>query len=105
MVHQGVVMLDGRVSGEEDREAKVAVEVKDGELMMFDEWWGSEERRQRGGVSYSPPEQTLCVSTPTWLSRSLLWPSILSIRSRTCGLTEHHSGVGSSRSRTLPLLL
>ena len=38
VVHPGVATLDGRVSGEEVREVKVAVEVRDGELMMFGEW-------------------------------------------------------------------
>ena len=38
MVHPGVATLDGRVSGEEVRDIKVAVEVKEGELMMFGEW-------------------------------------------------------------------
>ena len=37
VVHPGVAMLDGRVLGEEVREVKVAVNVRDGELMMFDE--------------------------------------------------------------------
>ena len=37
VAHPGVATLDGRVSGEEVRDVKVAVEAKDGELMMFDE--------------------------------------------------------------------
>ena len=37
MVHPEVATLDGRVSGEEVREVRVTVEVKEGELMMFDE--------------------------------------------------------------------
>ena len=53
------------------------VDVKEGELMMYGEWfcdWKEriEERRQRSGVPYSPSGQTLYVSTPTQLSRSLL---------------------------------
>ena len=36
MAHPGVVILDGRVLGEEEREVKVAVDVKEGELMMCD---------------------------------------------------------------------
>ena len=39
VAHPGVATLDGRVSGEEVREVKVAVEVREGELMMFDEWF------------------------------------------------------------------
>ena len=35
VVHPGVAMLDGRVSDEEVREVKVAVVVRDGELMIF----------------------------------------------------------------------
>ena len=38
VVHPGVATLEGRVMGEEVREVKVAVQVMDGELMMFDEW-------------------------------------------------------------------
>ena len=64
-----------------------------------------EERRQRDGVSYSPPGQTLHVSTPTQLSRSLLQPKTLSIGSGTCMPLECHSGIGSSRSCTLFHLL
>ena len=75
-VHLGVATLEGRVLGEEEREVRVAVDVMDGELMTF-EWsceWKEriEERRLRGGVSYSPPEQTLHVSIPARLFRSLL---------------------------------
>ena len=36
VVHLEVVTFDGRVSGEEVREVRVAVEVSEGELMMFD---------------------------------------------------------------------
>ena len=69
VTHPGVATLDGRVSGDEVQDVKVAVEVKEGELMMFDKWsceWEEKflERRQRGGVSYSPPGRTLHVSTP-----------------------------------------
>ena len=39
VVHLGVATLDGRVSGEEVREVRVTVEVKDGELMMDDKWF------------------------------------------------------------------
>ena len=39
VAHPGVATLDGRVSGEEVREVKVAVEVRDGELMAFDGWF------------------------------------------------------------------
>ena len=65
------------------------MDVREGELMVCDEWvceWEERTggRRWRGGVSYSPPGQTLHVSTPAWLSRSLLWPNIPSIRSGTC---------------------
>ena len=75
--------------------------VRAGELMMFNKWICEKEERteggrQRDGASYSPPEQTLHVSTPTRLSRSLLQPSILSIGSRTCKLMEHHGGIRSS---------
>ena len=35
MVHPGVAMSEGRIFGEEEREVRVAVEVKDGELMMI----------------------------------------------------------------------
>ena len=75
--------------------------VKDEELIVYNKWfckWGerTEERRQKGGVSYSPPQWTLHVSTPAWLSRSLLWPSIPSIGSSTFVLMESHSGTRSS---------
>ena len=39
VAHPGVATLDGRVSGDEVREVRVAVEVRDGELMMSDEWF------------------------------------------------------------------
>ena len=79
----------------------MAMEVKDGELMMFGGWfckWGerTEERRWSGGVSYSPPGQTLYISTPAQLSRSLLQLNILSIGSGTCVLMENCGGVRSS---------
>ena len=109
MVYPGVAMLEGRVSEEEVQEVKVAVDVSDGELMIF--WWSCEweektvGRRQRGGVSYSLPEWTSCVSTPARLSRSLLQLSTLSIGSRTCGPSGSCSSVRSSQSHTLLLLL
>ena len=86
------------------------MEVRDGELMMFNEWdyeWEekSEGRRQKGGVSYSPPERTSHVLTPTRLSRSLLRPSTLSIGSGTCEPTGNCGGIRSSRSRILLCLL
>ena len=43
VAHPGVAMLDGRVSGDEVREVKVAVVVSEGELMTCGEWfceWG-----------------------------------------------------------------
>ena len=59
VAHLEVATLDGRVLGEEEREVRVMMDVKDGELMIF-EWSGeweerTEGRRRRGGVSYSPP--------------------------------------------------
>ena len=110
VAHLGVATLDGRVSGDEVREVKVAVVVSEGELMIFDKWfceweWGIEGGRRRDGVSYSPPERTWRVSTPARLSRSLLRPNILSIGSRTCVPTERHGGAGSSLSRILLRLL
>ena len=103
VAHPGVATLDGRVSGVEVREVRVAVElILNGEWC---EWERTEGRRWRGGVSYSPPGRTWHVSTPARLSRSLLRPSILSIGSRTYVPTGSHGGVGSSRSRTLLLLL
>ena len=103
-------MLDGRVSGGEEWDVKVVVNVKDGELMMVGKWFckweeGSEGRRWRGEVSYSPPGQTSHVSTPAQLSRSLLWLSILSIGSRTCMLMECHDGIRSFQSHILLRLL
>ena len=54
-VHPGVVMLEGRVLGDEERDIRVVVVVREGELILYDEWvceWkeGAEERRQWGGV-------------------------------------------------------
>ena len=100
-VHPGVATLDGRVLGDEEQEVKVAVGVKEGELILCDEWvyeWEerTEGRRRRGGVSYSPPEWTLHVSTPAWLSRSLLRLSTLSIRSGTCVPMGNCGGIRSS---------
>ena len=100
-VHLGVATLDGRVLGEEEREVRVAVLVREGELMMCGKWvceweeW-TEGRRRRGGVSYSPPGWTWHVSTPTQLSRSLLQPNTLSIGSETCVPSENLSGARSS---------
>ena len=110
VVHPGVAMLDGRVSGEEVREVKVAMDVKKGELMMYNEWFCEWEkrtggRRWRDGVSYSPSGRTLHVSTPAQLSRSLLWLSTLSIGSGTCEPTGNHSGTRSSQSCILLCLL
>ena len=86
------------------------VDVKEGELMLFCKWfckWEERmmERRQRDGVSYSPPKQTSHVSTPIQLSRSLLWLSTLSIRSGICMLMGFHAGIRSSRSHILLHLL
>ena len=76
VVHPGVATLDGRVVEDVGQEDRVAVDVREEELMMCDEWvceWeeGTEERRQRGGVSYSLPGWTSHVSTPAQLFRSL----------------------------------
>ena len=38
MVHPGVATFEGRVSGDEVREVKVVVEVKEGELILCGEW-------------------------------------------------------------------
>ena len=89
-------MLEGTVAGEEVREDKVAVHVREGELIVFGKLlceWG---RRWRGGAFYSLREQTLHVSIPAQLSRSLLRPSSPSIGSRTCVPTGSHSGARSS---------
>ena len=72
-----MAMLDVRVSGDEEQDVRVAVFIKEGELIICNEWvceWKerTEGERQAGGVSYSPPGWTLHVSTPTRLSRSLL---------------------------------
>ena len=56
-------------------------------------------------VSYSPPEQTLHVSVPTQLSKSLLQPNTLSIRLGTCVSMECHSDIRSSQSHILLHLL
>ena len=37
-VFRGDGTLDGRVSGEEVREVKVVIEVREGELILYDEW-------------------------------------------------------------------
>ena len=36
-VHPGVVILDGKVSRDEERDVKVAVDVKEGEFMLCNE--------------------------------------------------------------------
>ena len=69
-VHLEMTILEGRVSRDEKREVRVAVEVREGELIVCDKWvckWEerTEERRQRDGVSYSLLKRTLHVSTPT----------------------------------------
>ena len=38
VVHPEVAVLEGRVFRKEDQEVRVAVDVREGELMMFDEW-------------------------------------------------------------------
>ena len=58
-VHPEVVMFEDKVVGNEGQEERVTVEVKEGELMLFNKWvceWRkrSEGGRQRGGVSYTP---------------------------------------------------
>ena len=103
-------MLKGRVLGDEEQKVRVVVDVKEGEFIVFNKWcykWEGKTggRRWRDGVFYSLLEQTLHVSTPAQLSRSLLWMNILSIRSRTFVLIEHHSGVRSFQSRILLCLL
>ena len=98
-VHPGMTMFNGKVAGDERQEDRVVEEVREEELMMFDEWVWEERtggRRQRDGVSYSPPGQTSHFSTPARLSRSLLRPSILSIGSGTCMPTGSHSSTRSS---------
>ena len=62
-VQPGVATLEDRVAGDKGQEERVEVEVKEGELMLCDkcfcEWEeGTEGRRQRGGVSYTPRGQT-----------------------------------------------
>ena len=109
-VHLGVTMFDGSIAGEEGQEDKVAVDVKERELMMcsklFCEWEkGTEGRRWKGGVFYSLQEWTLHISTPTQLSRSLLQPNTLPIRSGTFMPMGHHGGIRSSRSHILLHLL
>ena len=37
-VQLGVAMTDGRVSGDEERDIKVAKEVREGEVIVCDEW-------------------------------------------------------------------
>ena len=86
------------------------MEVREGELMICNEWiyeWEERtgERRQRGGVFYSPLKQTSHVSSPAQLSKSLLWLNILSIRSGTCVLMRCYGGVESFQFHTLLHLL
>ena len=52
-----------------------------------------------------PQEQTSHVSTPAWLSKSLLQLNTLFIRSGIYMLTGSHGGTRSSQSHTLLLLL
>ena len=44
VVHPGVVMLEGKVVGDEGQEDRVTVEVSEGEL-MFDKWVYEREER------------------------------------------------------------
>ena len=110
VVHPGVVMLEGRVSGDEEQEVRVVVVVREEELIVCngrvcEQEERNERRRRRGEVSYSPPGQTSRVLTPARLSKSLLQPNIPSIGSGTCVLTENHGGIRSFQSRILLLLL
>ena len=109
VVHSRVVMVEERVFGDKEQEVRVVVDVKEGELIVFDgrccEWEKTEGRKWRGGVSYSPPGWTWGVSTPTRLSRSLLWLNIPSIRSGTFVLSGNLCGARSSQSHILLLLL
>ena len=57
--HPGVTTLEGSISENKVQEERVAVEVREGELMMCDEWFceleeTTKRRRLRGGVSYTP---------------------------------------------------
>ena len=101
MVHPGVATVEGRVFGDEEWEVKVAIDVKDGELIVSDKRScererKTERRRWRSEGFYSLPGWTLCVSTPPWLSRSLLQLNTLSIRSGTCVLMGNCGGIRSS---------
>ena len=63
-------MLEGSVAGDKEQEDKVVVDVREGELISFNEWFceweeETEGRRQKDGVSYAPQEQTWHVPTPT----------------------------------------
>ena len=85
MVHLGVATLEGRVLRDKEQEVKIAVDVKKGKLMVFDEWGCEWERKTEGGrqrdrVSYSLLGWTWHVSTPARLSRSPLQPNIPSTR-------------------------
>ena len=57
VAHLEVATLEGSILGEEEQEVKVAVDVKDGELIVFNErcceWERIGGRRWRDGVSYS----------------------------------------------------
>ena len=108
-VHPRVAALDRRVLDDKEREVRVAVFVREGELIVCSrwvcEWERTEGRRQRGRVSYSSLRWTLCVSTPAQLSRSLLWPNTLSIRSGICMPMGNLGGTRSSQSCILLHLL
>ena len=99
-VHLGVATLEGKVAEDEGQEDRVVVEVSKGEFMMCNEWTfkrkeRTEERRWRGGVSYSPLRQTLHISA----SAQLLYLGVFFCqvpRSGTCMLMECHSGIESS---------
>ena len=105
-----MVTLEGKIPEDKVQKVKVAVVVKDGELMMCDEWvceW--EERteggRQKGRISYTPQEWTLCVLVPAWQSMNFLQLNLLSIRSGTCVPLEHHGSIEFSQFHTLLYLL
>ena len=102
-------MFEGRVAGDDGQEDKVVVEVNKGKLIVCNEWvceWEerTKGRRWKGRAFYNPLGQTLHVSAPAWLFRSLLWPSTLSIGSGIFILTENRDDTRSSQSCT-PLLL
>ena len=107
VVHLEVATLEGRVSGDEEREAKIAADIGEGELMMCDEWVCErvEERRWRDEVSYSLLRWTSCVSAPAQLSRSLLRLNTPSIGQGTCMQMGNYGGIRSFQSCTLLLPL